>query len=111
MGRLGGLDERFVSPGGGIVNLDFYREACEQLDQLVILLGEGTFHQFHGGVATNVPMVSHPMDAIFQEYLTIRGRPFAPLTREVDYLGGITPQSARFLMASISAATSLNPAT
>lgn len=37
--RLGGLDERFVQPGGGVVNLDFYREACEQLDQLAILLG------------------------------------------------------------------------
>jgi hypothetical protein len=56
-------------------------------------------------------MASHPAKAFLQEYLAIRGRPFAPLTREVDYLGGITPQSAPFLMASISAATSLNPAT
>jgi hypothetical protein len=108
--RLGGLDERFVSPGGGFVNLDYYREACEQLDQLVILLGEGTFHQFHGGVATNVPKASHPKKAFLQEYLAIRGRPFALPTRQADYLGGITPQSAPFLMASISAAASLNPA-
>ncbi|MFM7138594.1 MAG: glycosyltransferase family 2 protein, partial [Planctomycetota bacterium] len=48
---LGGLDERFVTPGGGMVNLDFYRRACERAGTLVTLLGEGTFHQFHGGVA------------------------------------------------------------
>lgn len=108
--RLGGLDERFVSPGGGYVNLDYYREACAQLDQLVILLGEGTFHQFHGGVATNVPMASRP-DKIFQEeYQAIRGRPFAKPTGPADYLGGIVPQSLPFLATSISAAAKLNSA-
>ena len=51
--ELGGLDERFDLPGGGLVNHDLYRRACA-LDgvQLVVLLGEGTFHQFHGGAAT-----------------------------------------------------------
>lgn len=108
--RLGGLDERFVSPGGGLVNPDYYREACEQLDQLVILLGEGTFHQFHGGVATNVPMANHPRETFHREYQAIRGRPFARPTRNADYLGGIVPQSLPFLSASISAAASLNSA-
>lgn len=32
---LGGLHEGFVSPGGGSVNLDFYREACARLNSLV----------------------------------------------------------------------------
>jgi len=108
--RLGGLDERFVLPGGGYVNLDYYREACEQLDQLVILLGEGTFHQFHGGVATNVPMASHPGLAFHEEYVAIRGRPFALPTRRADYLGGILPQALPFLAASISAVATLIPA-
>jgi glycosyltransferase involved in cell wall biosynthesis len=108
--RLGGLDERFVSPGGGFVNLDYYREACEQLDQLVILLGEGTFHQFHGGVATNVPMASHPGLAFQEEYLAIRGRPYALPTRQANYLGGFAPQAAPFLAASISTAAMADPA-
>jgi hypothetical protein len=108
--RLGGLDERFVSPGGGYVNLDYYREACEQHDQLVILLGEGTFHQFHGGVATNVPMLSHPGLAFQEEYLAIRGRMYALPTRQADYLGGITPQALPFLASSIGMAATLNPA-
>jgi hypothetical protein len=92
------------------VNLDYYREACAQLDQLVILLGEGTFHQFHGGVATNVPIASHPGNTFLEEYQAIRGRPFAKPTRHADYLGGIVPQSLPFLAASISAAATPNSA-
>jgi Glycosyl transferase family 2 len=51
---LGGLDERFDAPGGGLVNLDVHTRALELPEaQPVLLLGEGTFHQLHGGVATN----------------------------------------------------------
>src|SRR6266852_4375870 len=51
---LGGVDERFDAPGGGLVNLDTLRRTLEEPDvELVILLGEGTFHQFHGGTSTN----------------------------------------------------------
>lgn len=53
--QLGGVDARFDLPGGGLANLDTFRRAVELPDaQLVLLLGEGTFHQLHGGVATNV---------------------------------------------------------
>jgi hypothetical protein len=53
--QLGGMDERFDASGGGLVNLDMYSRAMELPDaQLVLLLGEGTFHQMHGGIATNV---------------------------------------------------------
>ncbi len=99
--RLGGLDERFRSPGGGFVNLDFYREACERLGQLVILLGEGTFHQFHGGVATNVPLAVHPSLGFHEEYVVIRGRAFQVPSKPADYLGGLPPQAAPFLQASL----------
>lgn len=102
--RLGGLDERFQSPGGGLVNPDFYREACERLGQLVILLGEGTFHQFHGGVATNVPRANHPGLTFHAEYVAIRGRDFRPPTTTADYLGGIPPQAWPFLQQSAAVA-------
>jgi hypothetical protein len=41
--ELGGLDEAFALPGGGLSNHDLYRRACS-LDgaELVVLLGEGT---------------------------------------------------------------------
>jgi len=102
--RLGGLDERFRSLGGGFVNLDFYREACERSGQLVLLLGEGTFHQFHGGVATNVPLAEHPGIRFQDEYVAIRGRDFAPPTVAATFLGGLPPQALPFLAASVEQA-------
>src|SRR5262249_11768276 len=53
---LGGFDESFEDPGGGLVNLDTYTRSLAGPDvELVILLGEATFHQLHGGVSTNAP--------------------------------------------------------
>ena len=73
--ELQGFDEQFVSRGGGLVNLDTWRRAVQLPDVTVVsLMGEATFHQIHGGVATNG---TH--DAIrefFNEYQSIRGVEF-----------------------------------
>jgi hypothetical protein len=106
---LGGLDERFRSPGGGLVNLDFYRRACNRASELLILLGEGTFHQVHGGVATNVPPERHPWRAFHDEYLAIRGAAFAAPAREAVYMGRCTSQSLPFLARSVAAAQTPRP--
>jgi hypothetical protein len=104
---IGGLDERFQSAGGGLVNLDFYRQACERASDLVMLLGEGTFHQFHGGVATNVPRDRHPFETFHSEYVAIRGGSFAPPTREAVFLGKVPPQAFPFLAHSAATAIEL----
>lgn len=96
--QLGGLHEGFRLPGGGLVNLDFYRRACEQLGELVILLGEGTFHQYHGGVATNVPPSRHPWAVFAEEYAAIRGRRFEAPAKKPSYLGTIPQQAMPFLL-------------
>ncbi len=93
---LGGFDERFRTPGGGFANLDFYREACDRLGQLVLLLGEGTFHQFHGGVSTNAPPSAHPGAAFRAEYFDIRGKHYQNPTLAAEYIGAIHPQTYRF---------------
>lgn len=98
--RLGGLDERFVAPGGGLVNLDFYRRACTTLGPLVVLLGEGTFHQFHGGVATNTPADRHPWAAFHDEYVSIRGVPYAAPLTKADFLGTVPSQALPFVAYS-----------
>jgi glycosyltransferase involved in cell wall biosynthesis len=74
--ELGGYSEGFTSPGGGFVNLDTWKRACELPEALPILLaGEATFHQLHGGVATNNPKsATNPMRA---EYERIRGRAYS----------------------------------
>ena len=89
--RLGGYDPRFQTPGGGLVSVDFLRRAIELRDlQPVMLLGEGTFHQFHGGIATNAPPEKHPLKQFHAEYENIVGQRFAGFPpNEPVYFGQI----------------------
>jgi hypothetical protein len=87
---MGGLDERFQSPGGGLVNLDIFRNAISQRDlEYIVLLGEGSFHQVHGGVATNAPPDAHPWGAFHEEYVRIRGTAFERVRRRPILIGAI----------------------
>ena len=92
---MNGVDERFDAPGGGFANLDIIIRACELPDsRFVILLGEGTFHQLHGGIATNAPPGSiHDAVAAWRaQYEAIRGRPWSPRTpRDRTFLGVLPP--------------------
>lgn len=85
-GEYGGFDPAFKARGGGLVNLDMWRRLCEDERNLVVtLLGEGTFHQFHGGVATNA--VSDVWEEMHAEYVAIRGVQFRVPKRK-PYLFG-----------------------
>lgn len=93
--RLDGFDERFQSKGGGLVNLDFFNRAYEySCLEPVLLLGEATFHQFHGGVATNAPMSQHPWDMMCAEYKEIKGRDFSSAYYSPFYLGHMPDQAS-----------------
>ncbi len=96
--ELGGYDERFRTSGGGLVNLDLFNriQAIESVEP-VKLLGEATFHQFHGGVATNVVPDQSPMQEYKEEYRRIRGKEYSVLSRPPLYLGGIHSKTERFL--------------
>lgn len=73
--ELGGYDERFTSAGGGYVNPDTWVRACELPDAVpVVLAGEATFHQIHGGVTTNGSLDT--VDLLHDEYVALRGRTF-----------------------------------
>lgn len=87
---LGGYDPAFRMPGGGLANLDVWRRACEARDtQVILLLGEATFHQIHGGVATNA---DRPMFPVFhEEYQRIRGGPYVVPAVSPLYLGRVHP--------------------
>lgn len=90
--EVGGLDEAFDIAGGGLVSLDFFIRLMETPDsQLVVLLGEGSFHQVHGGASTK-PAVDHtPWHA---QYERLRGRPYAKTPVDPLYVGRV-PESAR----------------
>jgi hypothetical protein len=97
--ELGGLDERFALPGGGLVNHDLYRRACSLPDvQLVVILGEGTFHQIHGGAATSSRVTREQMRA---EYEAHRGMPHRPPSNEAIFVGATPPQYLPYLEASL----------
>jgi hypothetical protein len=61
----------------------------------VVVLGEGTFHQIHGGVMTNAnPQDKRTRRELFeQEYRSIRGEPFERLRPDAFYLGAIPRQA------------------
>lgn len=89
--ELGGYDPRFEMPGGGLANLDLWQRACASADsQVIILLGEGTFHQIHGGVSTNAERSMFPV--FHEEYQRIRGRPFCAPAVSPLYLGRVDPK-------------------
>jgi hypothetical protein len=96
---LGGLDERFDLPGGGLVNHDLYRRACE-LDgtELVVLVGEGTFHQFHGGAATSRRLT---WEVMHDQYEKLRGHPYRPPSRLPLYVGRVRPEILGHLRESV----------
>ena len=91
--ELGGFDERFAAPGGGLVNLDTYARACELPDtELITLLGEGSFHQVHGGIATNQKRPDANWASFHEEYVRIRGKDFTVPKKTPIFLGTLPPQ-------------------
>jgi hypothetical protein len=104
--EVGGYDERFESRGGGLINLDVYARSCElKNSQLIVLLGEGTFHQIHGGASSNAKV--SPWDGFHEEYVRIRGIPFKRPSVEPLYFGNVSmevmpsiEESARLARAS-----------
>ncbi len=77
--ELGGYDPRFAEPGGSVVNPDTLIRALElENTQLIRVLGEGTFHQIHGGLSTSTQ--ARAMDVLKEgskAYLRLRGKPLA----------------------------------
>lgn len=97
--ELGGYDERFESPGGGLVNLDTYKRACTlPQSRLVVLLGEGSFHQIHGGVATNA--LESPHVTFNEEYARIRGGNFECPTTSPLFFGNVAPATLPWIEES-----------
>lgn len=52
-GEVGGFDEGFSTPGGGLCNLDLFGRLCDASSTILCFFREGSFHQIHGGASTN----------------------------------------------------------
>lgn len=98
--RLGGFDEDFKTPGGGYANLDIWKRAVESDGAMPIhLLSEATFHQVHGGIATNSS--APPSDRFREEYKRLRGANFSVPEYTPLMFGRPAPHSGRMLMEGL----------
>lgn len=103
--ELGFYDERFRTPGGGLVNLDTYVRACDLPDsELIVLLNEGTFHQVHGGIATNQKREDASWKVFHDEYVILRGKNFEMPSKEPTFLGKYHSEAKGFLKYSVQKA-------
>lgn len=101
---IGGADARFNLQGGGSINLHLYRQLGMHPAHrhYIVLPGEGSFHQFHGGVTTSHHAQRDALLAAFREQLEAiwHGEFGGALKREPLLLGAVTSHAQRFLRRS-----------
>lgn len=97
--QVGGFDESFEIAGGSYANLDLYERLGAGAGTTVVsILGEGSFHQTHGGTTTNQTDQDERRRRVFsygEEYLELRGRRFRGPGKPIHYVGRITTDAAR----------------
>lgn len=96
--EIGGADEAFNSPGGGFLNLDIYKRACDTNGATPVqLIGEGSFHQLHGGTTTNVDMTQREAktELYRKQYRAIRGHDQLMPQKKPHYLGHLPTQGSK----------------
>ncbi|HYM86595.1 MAG TPA: CmcI family methyltransferase, partial [Pseudoxanthomonas sp.] len=90
--EIGGMDEAFSEPGAGFANLDlFQRAGLAAPDGIVSLVGEASFHQYHGGTTTNVSDDEKDIRvrAYSNKYAELRGEDFVGIEPAQMKLRGV----------------------
>jgi len=97
--RLGGYDERFTSPGGGLANLEMFGRHVTSPDAVnVCLLSDMTFHQTHGGFATSGRV---SWEVLHSEYVGIFGKDYAATEYPTWYFGPVRAEAKHILCRSL----------
>lgn len=103
---IGHANTEFQLPGGGSINLHMYRSlGMLPGSKFFVLPGEGSFHQYHGGVTTS----SYEARKADIEQHRIQLHSFWPggfhsLRRDPTLLGRVAPQARSFLVKSLERA-------
>lgn len=101
---VGYADPAFCLPGGGAINLHLYRSiAMLPHTQLMLTPGEGSFHQFHGGVTTSSYEERSAQVKSIKEQLDSFWQPggFKAVSREPCLYGSVAPEAQPFLQQSL----------
>jgi cephalosporin hydroxylase len=97
--QYGSFDESFDMAGGGYANLDFYERIGAAPDvNVVTILGEGSFHQVHGGTTTNRADPEDRRSTIVgyaDHFADLRGRSFRGAGKTLHYVGTMIPAAQR----------------
>jgi hypothetical protein len=111
--EIGGYNERYKQAGGGLVNHDFYARAVGTAEQVFTLLGEGTFHQVHGGAATGLTraQLDEALKGWWEESRSLRGDLRPPGREKFIIAGHIPPECRRWLQAGVAEPATVNQPT
>ncbi len=97
--QAGGFDGSFDIAGGSFANLDLYERLGSTPGVTVAsILGEGSFHQIHGGVTTNNSEVDRrgaELADYRDEYRALRGRDFTGPGKPIHFVGSLFGRSKR----------------
>lgn len=97
--QVGCFDESFTTAGGGYANLELYERLGTSPDITVCtIVGEGSFHQTHGGTTTNQTDAAERRSRVFgygQDYARLRGRLFRGPGKPIHYVGRMPTESAK----------------
>jgi len=89
----GSIYKDYFSIGGGFLNMEMFKKAAEDTDlTTVILMGESTFHQFHGGTTTNIARedIKRKLLLYRKEYFDLNQSHYGrPQRFDVHYFGNI----------------------
>lgn len=96
--EIGGADERFNAAGGGLINSDIFKRAADMAGVTPVqLIGEGSFHQLHGGTTTNVS--AEQRDARIEEfrrqYAEIRGHDKLMTEKYFHFMGHLPTHESK----------------
>lgn len=96
--QIDGADERFSSVGGGLINSDIFKRAADMPGVTPVqLIGEGSFHQLHGGTTTNVSAEERnaKVEQFRREYAEIRGHDKLMTDKSFHFMGHLPTNESK----------------
>lgn len=101
----GAFDERFDEPGAGLANFEIYQRLVNHpTNEFVLLAGEGSFHQNHGGITTGADRQTRQerVAEYFRKYEAITGHEAMVISKPPFMFGTVRKAAQRVDIISTS---------